>query len=299
MMLNLTKVFGLCLLAVSLLFTNFASAKPNIQPLGPNIADTKSQYYDFKIKKFSSKDQQRTYKVWLATPKAKTLAPQSVLFALDGNAFMDRLKEPMLAKMAQRHAPVLVVIGYDSHLPFVSEARSRDYTPADASGKIQPDPRSPDRLSGGSADFRKVVLEQIAPWVETQAQVDAQHVGLWGHSYGGLFVLDTLLNSSYFSHYFAASPSLTWADNRMLNKVLNSQVPYAKNKRLLLMEGDVVAGEGEKISTHFDQQSILNNRKIAHYLDEQNVKSKLMVYPNQSHGAMFNMAMTEILFTAF
>lgn len=298
-MLDFKKVFALCLMTASLSLSTVALAKPAIQPLGPNIADTQSQFYDFQIKKFKSKDQKRTYKVWLAIPKLNKKTQQAVLFAVDGNAFIDRLKEPMLAKMSENNPLVLVVIGYDSDLPFVAQSRSLDYTPADASGKIQPDPRSLDRLSGGSVDFRNVVLEQIAPWVEEQVKVDKKRIGIWGHSYGGLFVLDTMMHSDYFSHYFAASPSLAWAENRALNQVLKSQVSNAQNKQLLLMEGDVIVKAGENVSPNFDQQSMLNNRKVAHHFEAQNLKSKFMIYPNQSHGAMFNVAMLETLFTYF
>lgn len=294
-MINVKNLLNILLITLSLSISTLAVAKPNLQPLGPNIADVKSQYYDFQIKKFQSQDQQRTYKVWIASPKNKSIEPPSVLYVLDGNAFMDRLKEPMLAQMAQENPIVLVAIGYDSDLPFVSTARSLDYTPADATGLIQPDPRNPERLSGGSTSFRTMLLEQIVPWVETQVAVDAQHRGIWGHSYGGLFVLDTLLQSDYFSHYFAASPSLTWADNRVLNTLLNSQIANAQQKQLLLMEGDVMVKSDAEMSPNFDQHTILNNRKVALHLDQQKLSSRLIVYPNLSHGEVFQAALLEVL----
>ncbi|NEU35752.1 alpha/beta hydrolase, partial [bacterium LRH843] len=80
--------------------------------------------------------------------------------------------------------------------------RSLDYTPADLlTGKPAQDPRNPERMSGGSADFRNVILKDIAPWVEQNVKLDAQKRALWGHSYGGLFVLDSLLDGRYFRHF--------------------------------------------------------------------------------------------------
>jgi hypothetical protein len=32
-------------------------------------------------------------------------------------------------------------------------------------------------------------------------------------------VLDSLLDGRYFNHFFAASPSLSWADERMMQKI--------------------------------------------------------------------------------
>lgn len=187
-------------------------AKPNLAPLKANITEQGSAYYQFQVKYFQSADQQRRYKVWLGLPRQVT-GVSPALFMLDGNSAMSYLSEDVLQQLATREAPILVAIGYDTNLPFDTTARALDYTPADETGKITADPRQPERLSGGSTEFRKVLLSQIQPWVAGQIKLDPQRQALWGHSYGGLFVLDSLMQAQYFSHYFAASPSLSWADS--------------------------------------------------------------------------------------
>ena len=57
-------------------------AKPDLKPLGKNIADTGSQVYNFQTKKFISKDQKRIYKVWLGIPKQKRIYQLEVLLFL-------------------------------------------------------------------------------------------------------------------------------------------------------------------------------------------------------------------------
>ncbi len=47
-----------------------AIARPDMRPLGKNIADTGSAWYRFQSKKFVSQDGERHYRVWLAIPKA-------------------------------------------------------------------------------------------------------------------------------------------------------------------------------------------------------------------------------------
>lgn len=108
-------------------------AKPEINPLGANIADIGSKYYSFKVKEFKSNDKQRTDKVWLGIPHEIT-NPQkeySSLCMLDGNSAMSHLDDKILKSLAEEDAPVLAAIGYKRNLPFEAESRALDYTPAD------------------------------------------------------------------------------------------------------------------------------------------------------------------------
>ncbi|OTG86336.1 IroE protein [Acinetobacter sp. ANC 4558] len=277
-------------------------AKPEIKPLEANIAELGSEYYDFKVKEFQSKDRQRTYKVWLGVPKTITNKQYEFysIFMLDGNSAMSHLKEDTLKSLTEQNAPVLVAIGYKTNLPFESTLRSLDYTPAEkASAKPAPDPRNPERMSGGSAAFQKIIIQEIAPWVEQNVKLDANNRAIWGHSYGGLFVLDSLLNTDYFSHYFAASPSLSWADQRIINKIQTIKINQPTKKHVLLMEGDIFADSSDKQSPNFDSNGINNNRKILSIFNQQGVDAKFLIYPNLKHGEVFKASLIDILLNKF
>nr|WP_244563450.1 hypothetical protein [Pantoea rodasii] len=74
-------------------------ARPNMTPLGPNIADKGSAFYHFTLNEFDSADGQRHYKVWTGVPdKAPPSSGYRVVYLLDGNAVMDKLEEPLLQK---------------------------------------------------------------------------------------------------------------------------------------------------------------------------------------------------------
>ena len=269
-------------------------AKPNLTPLKANIAEQGSAYYQFQVKYFQSADQQRRYKVWLGLPRqASAVSP--ALFMLDGNSAMSYLSEDLLRQLATHEAPVLVAIGYDTNLPFDTAARALDYTPADETGKITADPRQPERLSGGSAHFREVLFNQIQPWVAGQAKLDPQRQALWGHSYGGLFVLDSLMHAQYFSHYFAASPSLSWADGRILKNMQIKAAPSGQTQSLWIMEGDLAQNHPATTSPNFNPKTVQENRDVIAHFAQQGVQSKLLLYPNFSHGQMFAASLLDIL----
>lgn len=60
-----------------------ADAKPDMRPLGPNIADRGSAYYHFNVAYFDSLDGERHYKVWTAIPNAAPPAEgYPILYAL-------------------------------------------------------------------------------------------------------------------------------------------------------------------------------------------------------------------------
>lgn len=68
---------------------------------------------------------------------------------------------------------------------------------------------------GGSAAFRRFLLDRVKPFVEANYRTSAD-TALMGESLAGLFVVETLLDKpDSFARYIAISPSLWW-DNQAL-----------------------------------------------------------------------------------
>lgn len=270
-------------------------AKPNLEPLGENIADQGSEYYQFTQKEFISQDQKRTYRVWLGIPKNNTQSHYKSMFMLDGNSVMSYLNENILKDMNRDDPAVIVAIGYQTNLPFDVVARAQDYTPSETGlTALQPDPRNPARMTGGRLEFHRLIVEDIAPWVEQKVKLDPTRRAIWGHSYGGLFVLDSALHENYFSHYFSASASLGWADTRMLKKIQTVNVTHPEKKTIVLMEGDVNLADAAVKSTNFDEKGITYHRQAAARFDSQKVKTQFILYPNLTHGEVFGASLLHL-----
>ena len=63
------RTSGLLTLAIGALFYSSGSiARPDLQPLGPNIADKGSAFYHFTQRQYDSADGERHYRVWTAVP---------------------------------------------------------------------------------------------------------------------------------------------------------------------------------------------------------------------------------------
>lgn len=115
------QAHGLLTLAIgaALFYSSGSFARPDLQPLGPNIADKGSAFYHFTQRQYDSADGERHYRVWTAVPdKAPPAAGYPVLYMLDGNAVMDKLNDAFLQQLSAGSPPVIVAIGYQTALPF-------------------------------------------------------------------------------------------------------------------------------------------------------------------------------------
>lgn len=169
------RTSGLLTLAIGALFYSSGSiARPDLQPLGPDIADKGSAFYHFTQRQYDSADGERHYRVWTAVPdKAPPAAGYPVLYMLDGNAVMDKLDDAFLQQLFAGSPPVIVAIGYQTALPFDTAARARDYTPPlkthePRAGK----PALPPRKTGGNDAFRQLLTETMVPQTEANLKID-------------------------------------------------------------------------------------------------------------------------------
>ncbi|POP44037.1 Salmochelin siderophore protein IroE [Superficieibacter electus] len=279
---------------IVLLYGAKGYARPDMKPLGPNIADKGSAFYHFRVEQFDSADGKRHYKVWTAIPNKKP-APSGypVLYMLDGNAVMGRLSEMLLQQLAEKTPPVIIAIGYQTDLPFDANSRAWDYTPVrEAKDEKAAENGRNRREMGGSTGFRQLLEQQIAAKAEQGININPDRRGLWGHSYGGLFVLDSWLSSSFFRSYYSASPSLGQGYLPLLNRLTAVDKTRYCDKHLFLMEG--TASPGKNVQTQapdilpriHDVVSVLQGDGIAvEYWD----------YPGLTHGPMFDASFNSAL----
>ncbi|SEQ96285.1 hypothetical protein SAMN05216522_10948 [Rosenbergiella nectarea] len=261
-------------------------ARPNMAPLGPSIADTGSQYYTFRVIKLASIDAQRHYKVWVAVPKKKAPAQgYPILYLLDGNSSLSRLSETLLKEISDKRPPVLVFIGYNTPLPFDLKARTYDYTPLATEGSANGSPMGRGRVGGGSTVFRSLLEQKIIPLSEGSLPINSAQRALWGHSYGGLFVIDSYLHASRFTHFFSASPSLSQGYRSMLAEMARNTV---NSKSMLFMEGE------DKVE-NIPHPHIVSLSESVKQLAQRGLNISIKTYPGLSHGEMFGTSLVETI----
>ncbi len=241
------RILGAAMLAC---LPAWAEAQPDLShPLGPTIADTGSAWYRFSRFTLGSVDGQRSYRITVGVP-LRPPPPQGypAIVLLDGNAALAAIDEPQLQALQDGSPPVIVAVGYDTALRFDVAARAYDYTPPIPAGQVDEE-TSRGRRGGGATVFLDLLQDRILPQVRQQVALDATQLSLWGHSYGGLFVLHALFTRpGLFSRYIAASPSLWWQGGVILQE--EQAFPGAPGARLWLMAGE--AERRERMPTEAD-----------------------------------------------
>lgn len=208
------------LLMAGWMMVGAASARPDLsRKTGPTLADTGSKAYAFHTLKFDSEDGRRHYRVRVAVPKGAV--PQAgfpALYLLDGNAALMELDEAALQRQRDGgHPPVLVFIATDNDLRIDGDARAFDYTPRPLAGAGRDNALG--RKNGGADAFLTLIRTRVQPGVAALVKLDATRQTLWGHSYGGLFVLHVLFTQPQaFSRYVAVDASLWWEQGQILGE---------------------------------------------------------------------------------
>jgi len=203
-----------------------------------------SSPYRFERLHVDSPDGQRHYRLDLAIPRrAAPAAGYPVVYLLDGNNAMAELGEDWLKELEAGNPPLLVMIGYDIADRYDMDQRTRDYTGA------------------GSADFLTLIESSIKPLVQSRQPIDRTQQMLWGHSFGGLFVLYALFeNPGAFQTWVAASPSL-WFQPETFAKGSSFQgFQNTPARRVLIMRG---SKEGKPPIAQFDGGSLERRKAMA------------------------------------
>lgn len=205
---------------------------------------------------------------------------------------MDRLSDTLLEKLTHKTPPVIVAIGYQTNLPFDQTARAYDYRP-----KVEEDPadnRWDRRKSGGSGAFRRLLEDTIMEKVERGIAINPQRRAIWGHSYGGLFVIDARLTSSRFQLYFSASPSLGRGQAALLDRMAGAKGEAFNRNALFLMEGAVATQRGSSAGAVDTRSKV---QQTVSRLRKNGVAVNWWPYPGLSHGAMFSASLQSALLT--
>lgn len=145
-----------------------------------------------------------------------------VLYMTDGNAGFATAVDAQKVQLAYPsgtniRAGVIVAIGYPTDEAYDPFRRSWDLSPPP--GRTYPPffPDTPDVRTGGGEGFLSAIEEELKPWVERQVPIDRSRQTLFGHSFGGLFVLHALFTRpGAFRRWVAASPSIYWEDAGIL-----------------------------------------------------------------------------------
>ncbi len=186
-----------------------------------------------------------------------------VLYVLDGDWNTKLALEIQHFIESEAYMPPTIIVGV------LNVDRDRDLTPTHVDNP---------KTSGGADKFLSFLKNELIPYVDKTYPSNGDNT-LFGHSYGGLFVMYALLNEpNVFKSYIAADPSFWW-DKHYMNKQATDKLPGLANMhRTLYMtgrEGEGLVGMGIP-----PMDTILRKYAPADLI------WKLTAYPEETHGSV-------------
>lgn len=155
--------------------------------------------------------EERRINVWLPPSYGQGEARYPVLYLLDGGEQEDFHHISGLARISGEYGVTreFIVVGVES-----GSNRRRDMTfPSTDADDLKAIPNN-----GGSARFRRFLVEAVRPWVEARFRTSGERA-IMGESLGGLFVVETLLRQpDAFDAYIAVDPSLWWGKGALVRE---------------------------------------------------------------------------------
>jgi predicted alpha/beta superfamily hydrolase len=151
--------------------------------------------------------------------------------------------------------------------------------------------------NGGAENFTKFLKNELIPHIEKSYPV-TKYRTLVGHSYGGLFAINTLIHhQELFTNYLAIDPSLDWDHQKLVKEaaILLKKDSY-KNKFLFISLGGPLHMQRNDITldnimddksdyTLFGRSN-LEFTKIAKKNKHSGLKTEWMFYKNDFHGTI-------------
>lgn len=237
-----------------------------------------------KYKVFSNLlQEEREYQVYLPNSYNKNSSDKKypVIYLTDGESFFHSLTAVHRSFFTERASlmPECIVVG------IINTDRTRDLTPTKSAYRRDGTREEGDKELGGGADtFARFLIEELRPLIDSGYKTSGENI-LFGHSYGGLFVLSVFLQyTDKFDTYIAIDPALWW-DNAKLAKDAEYilQMKQFSNKTLYVG----IAG-GKRPDNRYIHFSVANV-----FLEETLPKGKekgllyySKVFPDENHGTI-------------
>lgn len=141
-----------------------------------------------------------------------------VLYMVDGNAVIATAVDAVRAQASYPAGTnvgpgIVVAVGYPVDAPYDPLRRSWDLSPPPGAAYPPFEEGGPPVRTGGGAAFLGFIEGTLKPWVESRLSIDRRRQALFGHSFGGLFVLYALFaRPAAFRTWVSASPAIYWED---------------------------------------------------------------------------------------
>lgn len=234
-----------------------------------------------------------TRKIWVYVPNSnKIFARQRypVVYLFDGDGHFCSVMG-IIQQLSEVNGnmilPQMILIG------ITNTDRTRDLTPSHVTSDGEIDTAFL-RTSGGGEKFTSFLEEELIPYVDSLYPTTPYRT-LIGHSFGGLMVINILINhTKLFNSYISIDPSMWWDNKRLLNlaRSVLAEKDFTGRSLYLGIANTIDPGLDTnivKIDTSLATRHIRSILELSRCLKENkknNLKYDWKYYNNDDHGSV-------------
>lgn len=248
----------------------------------------------------------RRYRISAAWPRGAAPARGfPIVYTLDADLMFATMVDTVraLGRRPDGVPAIVIGIGYPDGVD-VNKEQSFDLTPRLGS----PEPKLAG--TGAAEGLLSFIERELKPEIGRRFSVDAENETIFGHSFGGLFVLYALINRpALFDRWAAASPSL-WFEDRLMFKDNVRKRLTAKladtgaTPRALLMAGEYEQAADPdfpppRLAMLMQRKQVDNGREFAGFLAQPGVGARFELIAGEDHGTVIPAAITRAVRFAF
>lgn len=202
-----------------------------------------------------------------------------VIYLLDGEAFFYSLVgiNKAFSSGRRKDIPPFIIVG------ILSTDRTRDFTPtASAAGRDGKIVAGATPKGGGSKVFSRFLTEELRTVIDGTFRTSGKNI-LIGHSFGGLFTLDTFLNrTELFDTYLALDPSFWW-DQGKVSKEAGELVKKKDFTGKNLYIGIASKPRPDRVNIHLSESETLLSEVLPQAKGLRFLKKS---FPDETHGTV-------------
>jgi predicted alpha/beta superfamily hydrolase/sugar lactone lactonase YvrE len=227
-----------------------------------NLAEIKDSIYSNVLK------EQRAIRIFMPdTYKPGSDEKYEAIYLTDGEWASGLF--PFIYKFAkgENYVPPVVIIALPNTYIDNANQRDRDFLPVHIADNA---------ISGGADKFISFLKDELIPYISKNYPVNGSN-SLYGHSYGGLFVMYALLKEpQLFQSYFATDPSFRW-NNDFVIKMASERLGDLPAGKLLWIAG---------IESTYKNMGINRMDSVLKLKAPESLSWKIGLFPNETHNSV-------------
>lgn len=219
---------------------------------------------------------------WIHLPdnyERDTIKVYPVIYLLDGDSFFHSLVgiSKTFSTIRGKYLSSCIIVGV------LNTDRTRDFTPtasaAGRDGKIAPEAKL---QGGGSEIFTRFLVGELRTAVDCMYRTNGRNM-LIGHSYAGLFTMNTFLrHTELFDVYLAIDPSLWW-DQGKLAEEADELIEGKDFTGKSLYIGIASQKRTDRVDIHLNKVNYLLSEVLP---QAENLRFFSKSFPEENHGTV-------------